>query len=85
MHAVVRDLATPLAFIGCTVITGGGPGLMEAANERAALAGATASNVGIRVLPFEQEVNPFVDESLCFHLLPIGLDGWNRYQRLEDH
>ena len=37
---------------------------MEAANEGAALAGATASNVGIRVhLPFEQEVNPFVDES----------------------
>jgi uncharacterized protein (TIGR00730 family) len=50
--------------MGCAVITGGGPGLMEAANEGAALAGAAASNVGIRVhLPFEQEVNPFVDES----------------------
>ncbi len=64
VHAAVRDLAKQLALMGCAVITGGGPGLMEAANEGAALAGATASNVGIRVqLPFEQEVNPFVDES----------------------
>ena len=64
VHAAVRDLARQLALMGCAVITGGGPGLMEAANEGAALAGATGSNVGIRVhLPFEQKVNPFVDES----------------------
>jgi len=64
VHAAVRDLARQLAVMGCAVITGGGPGLMEAANEGAALAGASASNVGIRVhLPFEQEVNPFVVES----------------------
>ena len=64
VHAAVRDLAKQLALMGCAVITGGGPGLMEAANEGAALAGASASNVGIRVhLPFEQNVNPFVDES----------------------
>jgi uncharacterized protein (TIGR00725 family) len=64
VHAAVRDLARQLALMGCAVITGGGPGLMEAANEGAALAGASYSNVGIRVhLPFEQEVNPFVDES----------------------
>jgi hypothetical protein len=64
VHAAVRDLAKQLALIGCAVITGGGPGLMEAANEGAALAGAGASNVGIRVqLPFEQEVNAFVEES----------------------
>ena len=64
VHAAVRDLAEQLALMGCAVITGGGPGLKEAANEGAALAGASASNVGIRVhLPFEQEVNPFVDES----------------------
>jgi uncharacterized protein (TIGR00730 family) len=64
VHAAVRDLARQLALMGCSVITGGGPGLMEAANEGAALAGTAASNVGIRVhLPFEQSVNPFVDES----------------------
>jgi predicted Rossmann-fold nucleotide-binding protein len=50
--------------MGCAVITGGGPRLMEAANQGAALAGTSASNIGIRVhLPFEQEVNPFVSES----------------------
>jgi uncharacterized protein (TIGR00730 family) len=64
VHGAVRDLARQLALMGCAVITGGGPGLMEAANEGAALAGAPASNIGIRVhLPFEQQVNPFVDES----------------------
>jgi uncharacterized protein (TIGR00730 family) len=64
VHGAVRDLARQLALMGCAVITGGGPGLMEAANEGAALAGASASNIGIRVhLPFEQQVNPFVDES----------------------
>ena len=64
VHGAVRDLARQLALMGCAVITGGGPGLMEAANEGAALAGASAPNIGIRVhLPFEQSVNPFVDES----------------------
>lgn len=49
----------------CTVITGGGPGLMQAANEGAASAGggAAGQSVGIRIhLPFEQDTNPFVDE-----------------------
>jgi hypothetical protein len=64
VHGAVRDLARQLALMGCAVITGGGPGLMEAANEGAALAESSASNVGIRVqLPFEQQVNPFVDQS----------------------
>jgi len=64
VHTAVRDLAKQLALMGCAVITGGGPGLMEAANQGAALAGASASNLGIRVhLPFEQQVNPFVDKS----------------------
>src|SRR5262245_64933688 len=50
--------------MGCDIVTGGGPGLMQAANEGAAAAGAAERNrsVGIRVdLPFEQEVNPFVE------------------------
>jgi uncharacterized protein (TIGR00730 family) len=52
--------------MGCDVITGGGPGLMQAANEGAAAADAPERNrsVGIRVdLPFEQEVNPFVEQA----------------------
>ena len=66
VYGAVRDLAAELSRMGCTVITGGGPGLMQAANEGAAAAGATASgrSVGIRVdLPFEQEINPFVGEA----------------------
>jgi uncharacterized protein (TIGR00730 family) len=48
--------------MGCDIITGGGPGLMQAANEGSKIAGDQVKSVGIRVdLPFEQEVNPFVE------------------------
>jgi uncharacterized protein (TIGR00730 family) len=59
----VKRVAQSLAEMGCDIITGGGPGLMQAANEGAAAGGAPERDrsVGIRVdLPFEQEVNPFV-------------------------
>jgi uncharacterized protein (TIGR00730 family) len=62
----VRRVAAALAEMGCDIITGGGPGLMQAANEGAGSAGAPERNrsVGIRVdLPFEQQVNPFVTEA----------------------
>jgi uncharacterized protein (TIGR00730 family) len=62
----VKRLAESLAEMGCDIITGGGPGLMQAANEGAAAAKAPERNrsVGIRVeLPFEQEVNPFVEQA----------------------
>jgi uncharacterized protein (TIGR00730 family) len=56
-----KRAAKALAEMGCDIITGGGPGLMQAANEGVAAAGA-AKSLGIRVdLPFEQEVNPFVE------------------------
>jgi len=56
-----KRAAKALAALGCDIITGGGPGLMQAANEGVDAAGA-AKSVGIRVdLPFEQEVNPFVE------------------------
>jgi uncharacterized protein (TIGR00730 family) len=61
----VKRVAAALAEISCDIITGGGPGLMQAANEGAVAAGAPERNrsVGIRVdLPFEQEVNPFVEQ-----------------------
>ncbi|MGO9604327.1 MAG: LOG family protein [Candidatus Binataceae bacterium] len=68
VYGAVRDLAKELALMGCAIVTGGGPGLMEAANEGAAQAGSAlrGSSVGIRVhLPFEQEVNPFVDQAFA--------------------
>ena len=62
----VKRVAAALAEVGCDIITGGGPGLMQAANEGAGAAGALDRNqsVGIRVdLPFEQQANPFVTEA----------------------
>jgi uncharacterized protein (TIGR00730 family) len=59
-----KRVAAALAAMGCDIITGGGPGLMQAANEGAATASARAQSVGIRVdLPFEQDVNAFVTEA----------------------
>jgi uncharacterized protein (TIGR00730 family) len=63
-YEAARRAAAELAALGCDIITGGGPGLMQAANEGAALASGSARSVGIRVdLPFEQEVNAFVTEA----------------------
>jgi uncharacterized protein (TIGR00730 family) len=62
----VKRLARELTIMGCDVVTGGGPGLMLAANEGAASASQNSQkgSIGIRVdLPFEQEVNPFVQEA----------------------
>jgi uncharacterized protein (TIGR00730 family) len=66
VYEEVKRVAAALAELGCDIITGGGPGLMQAANEGAAAANAPERNrsVGIRVeLPFEQEVNPFVEQA----------------------
>ena len=60
VYEEVKRAAAAFAALGCDIVTGGGPGLMQAANEGANAAGAPGS-VGIRVeLPFEQDVNPFV-------------------------
>ena len=57
-----KRVSKALAEMGCDIITGGGPGLMQAANEGVKLAGKRGKSVGIRVdLPFEQDVNPFVE------------------------
>ncbi len=59
-----RRVAAALAEMGCDIITGGGPGLMQAANEGAAMWPERAQSVGIRIdLPFEQDVNAYVTEA----------------------
>jgi len=66
VYQAVRDLAAELTRMDCEIVTGGGPGLMQAANEGVHLANpnAAAGSIGIRVdLPFEQEVNSFVTEA----------------------
>jgi uncharacterized protein (TIGR00730 family) len=63
VYEEVKRVSAAVATMGCDIVTGGGPGLMQAANEGAAEAGAPGS-VGIRVeLPFEQDVNPFVGQA----------------------
>jgi uncharacterized protein (TIGR00730 family) len=67
VYAAVRDAAAEMTRLGCDIVTGGGPGLMQAANEGVKLGdpeGKLGKSVGIRVdLPFEQDVNAFVTEA----------------------
>lgn len=59
-----KRAATALASMGCDIVTGGGPGLMQAANEGAKSAGEQIESMGIRIeLPFEQDVNAFVTQA----------------------
>ncbi|MCZ3385511.1 MAG: TIGR00730 family Rossman fold protein [Actinomycetia bacterium] len=60
-----RQVGASLARAGYAVITGGGPGTMEAANRGAVDAGGVSVGLGIE-LPFEQGLNPFVDIGVNF-------------------
>jgi uncharacterized protein (TIGR00730 family) len=65
-YVAARTLARRLGERGYAVITGGGPGIMEAANRGAREAGAVSVGLGID-LPHEQSVNEYVDLPLTFH------------------
>ncbi len=64
-YAMVREVAATLGRAGYAIITGGGPGLMEAANAGARDAGALSIGCNIE-LPREQHLNPYVDIGLVF-------------------
>jgi uncharacterized protein (TIGR00730 family) len=65
-YALARETARVVGESGMAVITGGGPGIMEAANRGAKDAGALSVGLNIE-LPFEQGGNPYCDISLEFH------------------
>lgn len=60
------ETARLLGEAGFTIITGGGPGIMQAANKGARAAGARSVGLNIQ-LPFEQGINPYVDLAIEFH------------------
>lgn len=59
------ELAAELGKYDFTIITGGGPGIMEAANKGAHQSGTRSIGLNIE-LPFEQHVNPYVDTAIDF-------------------
>ena len=60
-YQLAIDISRQLSEAGYGVITGGGPGIMEAGNRGANLAGGTS--VGLNIdLPFEKQNNPYIDE-----------------------
>jgi len=64
-YELARELGNALAKAGFVVMTGGGPGIMEAANRGAREAGGLSLGCNIR-LPREQEPNPYLDRFIQF-------------------
>jgi uncharacterized protein (TIGR00730 family) len=65
LYGRAREIGRAIGEAGFAVITGGGPGLMEAANRGARDAGVTSVGLNI-LLPHEQAMNPYVDLGLRF-------------------
>ncbi len=63
-----RKLGKMLADDGFSVVTGGGPGIMEAGNRGAQEGGEDGDSIGLDIqLPFEQRANPYIDRGIGFH------------------
>jgi uncharacterized protein (TIGR00730 family) len=65
-YQLAREVGSELAKAGFTVMTGGGPGIMEAANRGAREARGRSVGCNIK-LPMEQQPNPYLDSFVEFH------------------
>jgi uncharacterized protein (TIGR00730 family) len=64
-YDTARELASQLASQKCAIITGGGPGVMEAANRGAQEVNGVSIGLNIEI-PFEQRPNPYIDKLISF-------------------
>src|SRR5262245_58090218 len=64
-YKLAREVGAELARAGFATLTGGGPGIMEAANRGAHEVGGASYGLNI-ILPHEQSANPYVDSSIEF-------------------
>lgn len=79
-YKMAVNLGRDLAMEGYTVITGGGPGIMEAANRGAREANGVS--VGLNIdLPFEQKPNPFISKLLSFRYFFCRKVMFSKYSR----
>jgi uncharacterized protein (TIGR00730 family) len=65
-YAMARSLSAEIAKMGFTIMTGGGPGIMEAANRGAKDVGGRSIGCNIK-LPMEQHHNPYLDKFVNFN------------------
>lgn len=66
LYAQTEEIAYQLGQLGFSIVTGGGPGVMEAANKGALRAGVTSVGLNI-ALPVEQACNAYATKSITFH------------------
>jgi uncharacterized protein (TIGR00730 family) len=79
-YKLAREVGAAVAKMGFSVMTGGGPGIMEAASRGSSTAGA--KTVGLNIdLPHEQFPNPYISPELCFRFRYFALRKLHLLQR----